>query len=195
MPSFDGPNTTITLDSGVTVVDVIDIYSEWKEWVKLGTNSAFLPAFRVIGGDDLGGGVSAGSYFFLRNDFGWRIKPPEEDIDVTLNGNLYRQDTGLPLLIGTVGNFNTFVQVQLSSLTQVAAGGGGTADLTTLPDGEVKDALIIINQGVQKSSLLIPHTTNIDGTLTGGGIPDIYVLETEVADPESGLVWNSGEFN
>lgn len=118
MPTFDGPNTTITLDSGVTLVDAVEIYSAWKEWVKLPGNAGFLPAFRVIGGDPLGPGLFAGSYFFLQNQFGWRIKPPEEDIIITLTGNVYAEATATPIFSGTTGSFNTSIRLQTSSLTQ-----------------------------------------------------------------------------
>ncbi len=195
MPSFDGPNLTITLDSGVTDIDVIDIYSRWKDWVKLGTNSGFPAAFRVIGGDPLGGGIFAGSYFFLQNQDGWRIKPPEEDIQQQLNGNLYPEDALTTFLLGTTGSFNTAIRLSTSSLTQLAegsGGGGGTCDLTALPDGELKDALTIINTGVQRGSLLIPHTQELDGAYTGPN--DDYVLESETIDPNSDLIWEAGTF-
>ncbi len=124
--SFDGPNTTITLDSGVTSVTVQEVYSRWKDWVAASDNAKYLPAFRVIGGDPLGGGISAGAYFFLRNDNGWKIKPPEEDISIDLEGNLYPQDAlGSAVIAGTTGNYNSDIRLTTSSLTQVVSTGSG----------------------------------------------------------------------
>lgn len=115
--SFDGANTLITLDSGVTSVDVADIYSEWKRWVVQGTNSKYRPAFRTIGGDPLSAIINAGAYYFLRNDFGWRVKPPEENITIYLTGNLAVEDTALPAFNSTDGAFTAAV-LGLQPVTQ-----------------------------------------------------------------------------
>lgn len=124
MIDFDGPNLTITLESGGN--SAIDIYSRWKEWVGTGNNAAFLAAFRVIGGDPLGAGQFAGSYFFLRNDYGWIVKPAEEDGASIVDGNLYPEDALLPLFGGTTGDFNTTLRLVTSSLTQVAEVNSGS---------------------------------------------------------------------
>lgn len=136
--SIDGPSRTITLANGETVVSAAEIYSSWKEWSLNGDNSKFLPAFRVIGGDPLGGGLFAGSYFFLRNDYGWLIKPPEQDIAISINGNLYAEDAGLPLLSSTDGNFNTSIRLQTSSLTQAVSTNGVSASIDV---GAIADAV------------------------------------------------------
>ena len=48
-----------------------------------------------------------------------------------------------------------------AGLIEVATGGGGGWDGTTLPEGVLKEALRIINQGVQDSSIIVPHTEDI----------------------------------
>lgn len=117
--TFDGPNTTITLASAVGEVGAAEIYSRWKDWVALSDNAKYLPAFRVLGGDPLTATLNAGSYFFVRNDYGWTIKPPEEDIYIQITGNLYPEDTGgINILAPTTGNFNTDIRLETSSLTQ-----------------------------------------------------------------------------
>lgn len=119
MPTFSGTNLLITLDSGVTSVDVErDLYSEWKEWMTLSDNSKFYPAFASSsGGDPLTPGLNSGNYFFLRNDLGWRIKPAEEDLNVTLVGNLFGQDSDLPIVIPTTGNYTVLIN-GLQPITQ-----------------------------------------------------------------------------
>ena len=154
MINFDGDNKVITLAGGVFAVDSQDIYSEWKVWVAQGNNAAYLEAFRTIGGDPLGGGLRAGSYFFIQNNLGWRIKPPEEDINITIIGNLFPEDAGTAFLMPTVGDFNTSLRLQGSSLTQTVE--TGNTDLTPL-----ESKLTTINQGVQKASLLVPHTEDV----------------------------------
>ncbi len=110
MPTFDGPNLTITLDAATPVVDVeADLYSEWKEFFKTDDNSRFPLAFRTIGGDPLTGSLDAGAYFFLRNDLGWRIKPAEEDATINFVGNLAPEDVALPIIIPTTGAFTVLI--------------------------------------------------------------------------------------
>lgn len=70
--TFDGVARTITVNPGVTEIDVkTDIYSDWKEWTQVNQNSAFLPAMRVTGGDPIGDGLFTGDVYFLINN--WRI--------------------------------------------------------------------------------------------------------------------------
>lgn len=116
--SFDGPNLLITLESGVTELDVAEIYSSWKEWVQSSwTNSKYLAAFRTVGGDPLSSIINAGAYYFLRNDYGWRIKPPEEDITIYLTGNLAVEDTALGAFNPTDGGFTAAI-LGLQPVTQ-----------------------------------------------------------------------------
>ncbi len=121
MPSFDGENLLITLDAGVTSVDAqTDLYSDWKEFFKTGTNSRFPLAFRAsVGGDPLTPGLDAGAYFFLQNQLGWRIRPAEENATITLEGNLIAEDTTLPVVVPTVGAFTVLI-LGLQPITQNA---------------------------------------------------------------------------
>lgn len=116
--TFDGENLVITLETGVTIVDVEQaLYSDWKEWFKTGTNSRYPLAFRTVGGDNLTPGIDAGAYFFLRNDLGWRIRPAEEDATVLIVGNLAPEDSSLPMTIPTIGAFTVLLQ-GLQPITQ-----------------------------------------------------------------------------
>jgi len=118
MPTFDGENLLIILDSGVTTVNAeIDLYSDWKEWALTGDNVKYPPAFRTIGGDPLSTTINAGSYFFLQNQYGWRIRPPEEDISIEIIGNLVAEDSNLDIITPTLGNFTVLV-VGLQAVTQ-----------------------------------------------------------------------------
>lgn len=109
MNHFDGPNLIITLPSGQTSISAEKIYSDWKSWARESDNSKYLSAFRVVGGDPLTAGIDAGSYFFLRNDYGWRIKPPEEHINIFLAGNLVPEDFEQDILLPTDGYFTTAI--------------------------------------------------------------------------------------
>jgi len=121
--SFDGPNLIITLESGVTEVDVKeDLYEAWKDWVRAG-NAQFPQAFTVVGGDPLTSVINAGSYFFLNNSDGWRIRPPEEDITIYLTGNLAVLDVAFPAFIPTIGGYTAAI-VGLQPVTQGVDLGG-----------------------------------------------------------------------
>lgn len=118
--TFDFTNLIITLPSGQTSVDVeSEIYSEWKRQLLVGptSNASAPPAFRSIGGDPLTPGIEAGAYFFIQNQDGWRIKPPEEDITVFLNGNLAPEDSAKPVVAPTTGAFTALI-VNLQPVTQ-----------------------------------------------------------------------------
>lgn len=115
--TFDGDTLTVTLESGVTEVDVrIDLYREWKLW-QLAGNMRYPQLFRVVGGDPLSAVINAGSYFFIQNQSGWRVKPPEEDITIYLTGNLVPENTSLDTLIPTTGAFTAAV-LGLQPITQ-----------------------------------------------------------------------------
>jgi hypothetical protein len=122
--TFDGPNRIIRLAANDTVVEVSEVYSEWKDWA-LGDNLKYPPAFRQVGGDPVGGGVFTGINTFVRNDLGWRVKPPEQDIQIELIGNLYPEDADSPWRIGPDGDFATAINTNNSANALVVAGSGG----------------------------------------------------------------------
>jgi hypothetical protein len=146
MINFDGPNRLITLDSTVTITGINYIYSRWLDWVQIGNNATFPPAFRQNGGDIIGGGVFTGIYFFMRNDFGWRMKPPEQDIIISIVGNFYPEDPFTPFILPTDGTFSTSIRLDSSSKTTLV---------------NIDESLAIVNEGVKKASILVPHTTDL----------------------------------
>jgi len=121
MPTFDGENLLIRLDAATPTVDVqVDLYSDWKEYIKTGTNIRFVKAFsRSAGGQTTIPGEVSGRNFFLRNDLGWRIQPAEEDAEIDLVGNLFKFDATLPMIIPTDGAFTVLINIQRSSLALV----------------------------------------------------------------------------
>ena len=147
--TFDGESKTITVNSAfdfITVKD--DIYSAWKEWVKLRDNTKFPPALRVIGGDPVGGGLLAGDIYFLVN--GWQVVINHR---VSVSGVLYHDDGLDPYLVMDGGGVISTV----SNLVQTATTGGSVNDVdydriesivqTSVSTGvnEVQQTLSIIN--------------------------------------------------
>jgi hypothetical protein len=128
--SIDGGSRIITPDGppvdGLIHLNAIDIYSWWKQWVKVGTNSQWAPAFRVVGGDPITGNNSLTPYFFLIND--WKIRPYEASHQFEIDGALVVEGGGYPV-VPTIGPFNVATQLILPLQANDV---GGTAILTSL---------------------------------------------------------------
>ena len=63
--TFDGVAKKIYLPSGMTVLDLQDLYSRWKDWVRTSDNSKYPLAFYAVGGDI----VEIPLYLFEQNDW------------------------------------------------------------------------------------------------------------------------------
>jgi len=134
--SFDGVNKHILVEYDVgeasIVLDVIDVYSAWKRWVRADDNSKFLQAFYSIGGEPQGGGEYQGSSFFILN--GWTFAP-ETTVQLSslkINGNLFPQpETNPTLMFDHLGaGYSLAYQLRTSTLpvlmiTNSGGGGGG----------------------------------------------------------------------
>ena len=125
---IDTVNRRIILDSDTVTAQ--SIYAFWVDWVSVGDNSKYLPAFRSTGGDDLGGGISIPAYYFLIN--GWRIRPMETNHTLTITGNLFVDGGGDPV-VPTLGSFNvlirTVVPVQAQTVSTSGAPGATLAEI------------------------------------------------------------------
>jgi len=114
--TFDGPNRLILINEGETDIDFReDVYSNWKEWLLTRTNSQFLEAISVVGGDPLPGSRILGSTFFLEN--GWKIRSWEGDHILTITGNVFARDGSDPVL-PPLGDFKVTVNFNTSTLVE-----------------------------------------------------------------------------
>lgn len=120
---FDGVNKFITLPSIGEFDAQVNLYSAWKEWVVLGDNSKYLPAFDTTGGDQVGADQEIAPYFFCRNDLGWRIKMPSANGEIVLAGNLFPRDPDTPLFLATAG-FDAFLRLEVSTRAVVITADG-----------------------------------------------------------------------
>jgi hypothetical protein len=120
--TFDGANLYITLPSIGTFDTQTEIYSAWKEWVALGDNAKYPPAFDTTGGDSVGGGQQIAPYFFCRNDLGWRVKMPTANGEIVISGNLFPRDSSIDLFESTSG-FDAFVRLEVSTRAVVVETG------------------------------------------------------------------------
>lgn len=111
--TFDGANKRITLPE-LTTISVKDLYSRWKDWVMLADNSKYAPAFTVVGGDPISEDTNLAVNVFINNQMGWRIAPPEADIDIVIVGNLYPASSLYPWRAAPVGNYQTSINTDNS---------------------------------------------------------------------------------
>ncbi len=118
--TWDGPNLRIVeidSDQAVNELDLTEIYSEWKDWVKVGDNAKFPPAFREVGGDPISDTESLGITIFIQN--GWKIRPAEDDHKLQVGGNLFTDPAGESAYVTTTGSFTVNVETKVSSLHSI----------------------------------------------------------------------------
>lgn len=122
--AFDGSTSRIILDS--TAVTASELWSRWVDWYA--SNSNWAPAFRQVGGDDLGGGLSIPPYFFLQGS--WRVRPMEADHTLVITGNLFVDGGGDPLVQTLASHYvlvKSVVPVQAQGISTGGGSGGPTA--------------------------------------------------------------------
>jgi len=119
--TFDSATKRIILDSANT--SAAEIYSRWCDWVVIGDNAKYLPAFRQVGGDDLGSGLAIPPYLFLIN--GWNVRPMESNHTLVITGNLFVEGGG-ETVVATLGNYQVLtklvVPVQAQAFSTVGEG-------------------------------------------------------------------------
>jgi hypothetical protein len=150
--NFNGVTKQIVVNSGVTSLDIRqDVYSAWVRWTEREENSQYLPAIRFSGLDPIPGGFTGDVYFLIN---GWKLL--YDPRNVAISGVLYSDDYSTPYYF--VEDASPVFPATVSSLvnTAVTQENVVTGDLDS-----VIAALQVINSGVKKSSLLIPHTQNL----------------------------------
>jgi hypothetical protein len=110
-----------------TTFTSVEVYMAWKTWARL--NMKYLPAFKVIGSDPIGGGLFISAYFFLLN--GWRVRPMSEHHSLSISGNLFVEEGGSPV-VPALGNFQVIVSYTVPVQAQAyATSGGSTGTIDT----------------------------------------------------------------
>ena len=169
MATFDGNNLLITLDAptaGVLDLDIQRLYSEWKEWqLDSFQNMGYPPAFRTAGGDAITATLSGVPTFFLRNDYGWRIKPFEADQTINIQGQLAGQVATLSLTTPTTGGFTVLgFNVQPVAQVEVVTSGSGV-----LP-GDVTDIKNAVFDELIESTFSFKDVLRLIGAMAAGDI-------------------------
>ena len=87
--TFNGPIKEIEVGAATSTFNCQYVYSFWKQWTGEG-NAQYLPAWRPVGGDSLGGGNKVAFYAFLAN--GWRVRIPQGLTDLFVTGGILATD-------------------------------------------------------------------------------------------------------
>ena len=130
--TFDGINLLVNTPAGVTGMDAQeDFYEPWKVFLNTPgvggeSNRGFPQLFRPIAGDDITAGFKYLGMFFMQNQNGWRMRLPDENITLTITGNMALQDTSVPFFTPRAGRtgailglptFATTAETGISGLT------------------------------------------------------------------------------
>jgi len=130
--TFDGPNRRITeINTGLPTTDLSlqEVYSEWKEWVKLSsTNAGIIQAFRYAGADPVSATEETGTTFFIMN--GWKLVPADYAHQLNINGNLFTDPPGASRTdFSTITAMGVEVVYNVSVLVEQGAAAGAATDV------------------------------------------------------------------
>ncbi len=149
--TFDGATKTMTLSTGTTSLNVLDLWSRWVDWFLTGDNSKYAVAFQQVGGNDIdaSAGTSIPIYAFLMN--GWKLKPQEANHTLSVSGGVLLVDGGGDPFNNTTGAYTVRINYQqpVQAITVSTSGVDMTSQLT------------VINNNVKKASKLIPASEDI----------------------------------
>ena len=110
--TFDGAERLITMSGTPYEIDVKDLYSRWKDWVKTTDDAKNAVAFLSVGGNviDAGAGTSIPAYIYITN--GWTIRPQEADHTLPVTNGILLRDGGGDPFEDTVGAFTVRINYQ-----------------------------------------------------------------------------------
>jgi hypothetical protein len=178
--TFDGVNRLILINEGETDIDVqVDIYSAWKEWSLQETNTKYLKALNVVGGEPTVGDEKLDATYFLIN--GWRLKPYPGSYTLNIVGNLFEVDGGSikvdadqnPLFPNNIAiNLNTSVIVR--RLETVVSGSGTFEGIVTASLEPTQEAVLYDIQAkleelwrIHGLDISSPLTVNLNERIAG----------------------------
>jgi hypothetical protein len=139
--SFDGPTKTMTLSTGTTSLNVLDLWSRWVDWFLTSDNSKYLPAFQQVGGDDIDtvAGTSIPIYAFLMN--GWKLKPQEANHTLSVSGGILLVNGGGDPFVNTSGAYTVRINYQQPVQAITVSTSGSTGGLTPEENTQLMNTL------------------------------------------------------
>jgi len=187
--SFDGINKIITVASGITSIDIQDVYSRWKDWTQVSDNLKYPKAFSVVGGDPTITDQYITPYYFLENQ--WRMRPYEGNHTLEVNGIVLTiEGGGTQPFLHTLGDYNVSIRSIVPIRTETVVSNDVEGLASTILDAEdgietnvtLKEALRVI------LSVLAGKTSIVEGTPTQMKFRDVndtkWRLIADVEDSE-----------
>lgn len=109
--SFDATNRLIILSPGTVSVDLADLWTAWKNWVRLG-NAGCARALDYVGGEliDEATGKMVPLFLFLLN--GWKIRPYEGDHTLAVTGGTLIVSGGGDPFVSTLGDYTVRIRYE-----------------------------------------------------------------------------------
>ena len=166
--TFDTDNLHIVLSSGTTTLNVVDMYSRWKEWVAMGVNSKYLKAFEAIGGDtiDPTAGTYVPAYIYMIN--GWHVLTQDANHTLAVVGGiLLRQGGGDPFQDRAGRTVRINYQQPVQAIT--VATGGGTAPSALENADALLDRINAVETGLTPRQTLRLIAAILGGKVSGAG--------------------------
>lgn len=138
--TFNGTEKRIYVNEDVTEISVRkDLYSAWVRWSA--ENSMYLPAFRVVGLDPIGGGKYTGDFYFLMND--WQVVVGHF---VEVEGILYSDNPALkPFIVLAGGGVTSTV-----SAMAIAYDTGSSSAVSISDEDAIKIGRAVWNRAVSE---------------------------------------------
>ena len=181
MPTFDGDALLITLDptpGGVAAIDAQeDLYEPWKDWLLANPlNRRFPFAFESDGANEVRPGLNQGGYIFFRNDRGWRIKFPEQDMEYYPTGNFVPRSLDVPAFLPSDGAFKNVLW--------------GLQPITQGVDGAVEIVDTLLARVLEGSETVAESWRIVRAAVAGKGgrISDADFRYRDVADTKDRIV-------
>ncbi len=113
---FDGVTKIISVADGITDLDFQkDVFSPWKDWFLMDTNSRFPLAITTDGGEDSIVTVSGEKGITYLLQHGWKIRPHEGNHRLVVFGNVYTAEGDDPF-VETLGNFKVTISMTVSNI-------------------------------------------------------------------------------
>jgi len=124
--SFDATAKLIILSTGTVSIDLADLWTAWKDWVRLG-NAGCARALDYVGGEpiDEATGKMVPLYLFLLN--GWKIRPYEGDHTLSVVGGTLIGSGGGDPFVSTLGDYTVRIRYEqpVQAIGYSTTGSGG----------------------------------------------------------------------
>lgn len=117
--SFNGTTKRVTLPSGMVILDLIDLYSRFKEWVLAG-NAECLLAFATVGGEI----TEIPLYLFMLN--GWLIVPQSANHTLTVTNGILVGQGGADPFTDPAGSYKIRINRQTPGIAIGYSTNGGS---------------------------------------------------------------------